>query len=461
MTEESPDSKTKIPLVAIVGRPNVGKSTLFNRLVGMRRSIVGDEPGITRDRIYGYVSWNNQKCSVVDTGGIVTDEEAYIPTNILKQAEAAIGEADALIWVVDIREGITPGDEDLAHLIRQTGKRVIVACNKADTARIEFEAGNFYRFGFSAVHAVSAEHGNGVAEMLNELFSGFDLNSKHAPDEETTQHVREIKLAIVGRPNVGKSSLLNKLANEDRVIVAPQAGTTRDAVDTTITREMQTFRLIDTAGIRRQGKTFEMTEKLSVMMARRSLERADVAIVMVDATQGVVALDATIAGYAHQAGCSIIVAVNKWDAVPEKKTGSVAEFTREVHDKMKFLEWAPVITLSALKGQRVESLLVTARHAAEARRVRIPTSELNDFFARAIAPPRGGKVVAAVKSGKRKIRINYVTQVGICPPTFVLFTRGGKGKMHFSYLRYLQNRLREEYDFFATPLRIIEEARAS
>ncbi|MGH9915880.1 MAG: ribosome biogenesis GTPase Der, partial [Pyrinomonadaceae bacterium] len=440
MTEGSSDSKTKIPLVAIIGRPNVGKSTLFNRLVGERRSIVGDEPGITRDRIYGYVEWNDSKCSVVDTGGIVPDEDALIPANIFKQATQAIAEAEALIWVVDVRAGITPLDEDLARLIRQTGKRVIIACNKADTTRVELEAGSFYRFGFPSIHAISAEHGNGVAEMLNELFSGFDSDSKSELDEDDLEHLREIKLAIVGRPNVGKSSLLNKLANEDRVIVAPQAGTTRDAVDTTITRDGQIFRLIDTAGIRRKGKTFAMTEKLSVMMARRSLERADVAIVMVDATEGVVALDANIAGYAHEAGCSIILAVNKWDAVPEKKTGSVSEFTREVHDKMKFLEWAPVITLSALNGQRVDNLLVTARRAAEARKFRIPTSELNDFFERAIAPPRGGKVVAAVKSGKARVRVQYVTQVGVRPPTFVLFTRGGKGELHFSYLRYLQNR---------------------
>jgi GTP-binding protein len=266
-------------------------------------------------------------------------------------------------------------------------------------------------------------------------------------------------LAIVGRPNVGKSSLLNRLLGEERVIVSPVAGTTRDAVDTLLEAEGQQFRVIDTAGIRRKGKTEEMAEKLSVMMARRSLERADVAIVVVDAAEGVAALDANIAGYAHDAGCSIIIAVNKWDAVPDKETGTVSAFERSLRDKMKFLDWAPVVTMSALTGQRVERILPLALHANEARNRRIPTSQLNAFFERAVSQPRGGSAPAPVKGGVSRLQVKYMTQVGVRPPTFIIFTAGGKPGIHFSYERYLQNRLREEFDFFATPLRIIERHR--
>ncbi len=453
------EPRRALPLVAIVGRPNVGKSTLFNRMTGERRAIVGDEPGITRDRIYGESEWAGQRFKVVDTGGIVPDDDAVIPSNIFKQASAAIEQAEALVWVVDARLGVTSLDEELALLLRETGKRVVVAANKTDAARLEADAGEFFRFGFETVIPVSAEHGDGVADLLDVLVEIIKDESEGAGFDEVDDESdapRELRLAIVGRPNVGKSSLLNRLLGEERVIVSPLAGTTRDAVDTLLEVEGQQFRLIDTAGIRRKGKTDEMAEKLSVIMARKSLERADVAIVVIDAVEGVTALDATIAGYALESGCSIIIAVNKWDAVPDKKTGTPSEFERNLRDKMKFLDWAPVVFISALTGQRVERILPLALRANEARKRRIPTSQLNVFFERNVSQPRGGTAPAPVKGGFSRLHVQYMTQVGVRPPTFIVFTSGGKPGLHFSYERYLLNRLREEFDFFATPLRIIE-----
>jgi len=443
-------------LVAIVGRPNVGKSTLFNRLIGERRSIVGDQPGITRDRIYGEVEWAGSTFSLIDTGGMVPDDDAVIPANIFKQAGVAIDEAHVLIWVVDARTGITQLDEELAALLRSAGKHVLVAANKTDSSRQESESTEFYRFGFDDVFPISAEQGIGIGDLLDSVVELIKSGEEEAPEDETAE-TRELRLAIIGRPNVGKSSLLNRLLGEDRVIVSPVAGTTRDAIDTVLQTPERKFRLIDTAGIRRKGKTDEMAEKLSVIMARKSLERADVAIVLVDAVEGVTALDANIAGYALDAGCSIIIAVNKWDAIQDKETNTAAEFERSLRDKMKFLEWAPVITISALSGQRVDKILSLVLKADEARNRRIPTSQLNDFFERAIAQPRGGTAPSPAKGGFSRLKVQYLTQVSVRPPTFVVFTSGGKPGLHFSYERYLLNRLREEFDFFASPLRIIEK----
>ena len=452
-----------LPLVAVVGQPNVGKSTLFNRLIGQRRSIVGDEPGITRDRIYGEVEWTGKQFSIVDTGGIIPDDDAVIPANIFKQAGFAIDDAQAIIWVVDARLGLTPLDEELATLLRATGKRVLVAANKSEKARVEAEAAEFYRFGFEEVFPVSAEQGIGLGDLLDALVKDLKYEisqttqGSEISDLRSQTSDRELRLAIIGRPNVGKSSLLNRLIGEERVIVSPVAGTTRDSVDTLLTTPEQKFRLIDTAGIRRKGKTGEMAEKLSVVMAMKSLARADVAIVIIDAEEGPTALDAHIAGYAHDAGCSIIIACNKWDAVKNKETSTSAQFERKVREKMKFLDWAPVIMISALNGQRVENLLGLAVRANVERNRRIPTSQLNAFFEAAVSQPRGGSAPAPVKGGLSRLHVQYMTQVSVRPPTFVLFTSGGKSGLHFSYLRYLQNRLREEFDFFATPLRIIEK----
>jgi GTP-binding protein len=452
-------NRPALPLVAVVGQPNVGKSTLFNRLIGQRRSIVGDEPGITRDRIYGELEWSGERFSIVDTGGIVPDDDAIIPANIFKQAGFAIDDAQALIWVVDARQGLTPLDEELAKLLRATGKRVLVAANKSERTRVEAESAEFYRFGFEEVFPVSAEQGIGLGEMLDALVQGFDTSAQKDADETDGLPVakRELRLAIVGRPNVGKSSLLNTLIGEERVIVSPVAGTTRDAIDSVLETPEQIFRIVDTAGIRRKGKTGEMAEKLSVVMAMKSLQRADVAIVIVDAEEGVTALDAHIAGYAYDAGCAIIIACNKWDAVKNKETSTSAQFERKVREKMKFLDWAPVIMISALTSQRVKNLLPLAIRANEARNRRISTSQLNAFFEAAVSQPRGGSAPAPVKGGVSRLHVQYMTQVAVRPPTFVVFTSGGKAGLHFSYERYLQNRLREEFDFFATPLRIIQK----
>jgi GTP-binding protein len=457
-----------VQIVAIVGRPNVGKSTLFNRIIGERRAIVGDEPGITRDRIYGEAEWNGRRFALVDTGGIVPDDEAVIPANIFKQAGVAIDEAVALIWVVDARQGVTPLDEELASLLRETGKRVLLAANKVDAARLEDEASDFHRFGFADVFPISAEHGNGIGEVLDALAES--LGTRGHRDAETRGSSptvregsdageapalpREIKLAIVGRPNVGKSSLLNRLLGEERAIVSPVAGTTRDSVDTLLKTDAQTFRIIDTAGIRRKGKPTAMAEKLSVVMARKSLDRADVAIVLLDADEGVTALDATIAGYAVESGCSIILALNKWDLLADKDSSAGAKFERKLRDQMKFLSWAPVVTTSALTGQRVQKVLPLAVRANAARSLRIPTSRLNEFFEREVRQ-KSGVTPAKTFRGSR-LHVQYITQTGVRPPTLVVFTAGGKAGLHFSFLRHLENRLREQFDFYGTPIKIVE-----
>jgi GTP-binding protein len=442
-TESQTESESVLPTVVILGRPNVGKSTLFNKLTGTRRAIVGDEPGITRDRIYGRAEWRNREFRLVDTGGIIPDERELIPANILRQARAALEEASLIVMVTDARAGITPLDEELAVLARSMHKPVFVAANKVDSAKQEADAAEFERWGFDQVFPVSAEHGNGVAELLDAMLDLLPAPSTR--DEKPT----EIRLSIVGRPNVGKSSLVNRLTGEERVIVSPIPGTTRDAVDTEIEYEDSRFRLIDTAGIRRRGKTDLMAEKLSVIMAQRHLEQSDVAILLIDAVEGPTHLDATIGGYAHEAGASLIIAVNKWDAV-EKDTYTTNEYEKRIREMMKFADYAPIIFISAKTGQRVTKLFEVARQAYEARRKRIPTSELNRFFERYLEQPR------ATTKSRYPMRVLYITQPSTSPPTFVVFTssRSPRARLHFSYERYLVNRLREEYGFFATPIRI-------
>lgn len=440
-----------LPLVAIIGRPNVGKSTLFNRLTESRKSIVGDEPGITRDRIYGEVEWKTKKFELVDTGGIVPDDEAIIPANIFKQASFAIEQAQAIIWVLDARAGAIPLDEEIGVFLRNIGKPVFIAANKSETRAIEEDAAEFYKFGFGMI-PVSAEHGNGVGDLLDEVFACLEFE-----EETEEEQTGEIKLAIIGRPNVGKSSLLNKILGEERVIVSPIAGTTRDSIDTNLTVDGQKFTLIDTAGIRRKGKTTEMAEKLSVIMAKKALERADVAIMVIDAVEGVTNLDANIAGYALDSGCSIILAVNKWDALEAKETNTIYEFERELRRNMKFLDWSPMITISALNGQRIEKILPLVAKANEARNTRIQTSVLNRFFEDNVLQPKGGTAPAPVKGGFSRLKVQFITQGGIRPPLFILFTSGGsKAGLHFSYLRYIENRLREQFEFFATPIKLVE-----
>ena len=444
------DNDMKQPLVAIIGRPNVGKSTLFNRLTGSRKAIVGDEPGITRDRMFGEVDWKAKTFRLVDTGGIVPDDEAIIPSNIFKQASFAIDESSVIIWVLDSRAGVTPLDEELGVLLRNTGKPVIIAANKVESRTVENEAVEFYQFGFE-MSPISAEHGTGIGDLLDMVFEHLEFE-----DEIEEEASAEIKLAIIGRPNVGKSSLLNQILGEERVIVSPIAGTTRDAIDTHLTVDGQDYVLIDTAGIRRKGKTTEMAEKLSVIMAKKSLERADVAILVIDAVEGVTNLDANIAGYAVDSGCSVIIAVNKWDAVEEKETNTIYEFERSLRMAMKFLDWAPIVTISALTGQRVTRILPLVKEANEARNMRIQTSRLNRFFENAISQPKGGGAPAPVKGGVSRLKVQFLTQAGLRPPLFILFTSGGRGGLHFSYLRYVENQLRDEFGFFATPIRLVE-----
>lgn len=440
------------PLVTIIGRPNVGKSTLFNRLTGSRRSIVGDEPGITRDRIYGEVEWRTKTFRLVDTGGIVPDDEAIIPANIFKQASNAIEESRAIIWVVDARAGITPLDEEISVLLRSTGKPIFIAANKCESKKVEEEAAEFHGFGYSMV-PVSAEHGTGVGDLLEAVFEVLDFEEEELQESPPD----EINLAIIGRPNVGKSSLLNQILGEERVIVSPIAGTTRDSVDTHLEVDGKKFTIIDTAGIRRKGKTTEMAEKLSVVMARKALERADVAVMVIDAIEGVTSLDANIAGYAVDSGCSVILVVNKWDALPEKETNTVYEMERSIRRQMKFLEWAPIVTISALTGQRVQNILPLVVRANEARNIRIQTSRLNRFFEESISQPKGGGAPAPVKGGVSRLKVQFLSQGGTRPPLFILFTSGGsKAGLHFSYLRYVENRMREAFDFFATPIRLKE-----
>lgn len=440
----------ELPTVVILGRPNVGKSTLFNRLTGTRRSIVGDEPGITRDRIYGRVEWLNREFRLVDTGGIIPDDKELIPANILTQARAALDEASLIMLVVDARAGITPLDEELAELARSTRKPVFVAANKVDSKKLESDAMEFSQWGFDEVFPVAAEHGNGIGDMLDAMMDV--LPAPIATDEKK----EELTLAIVGRPNVGKSSLVNRLTGEERVIVSPIPGTTRDAIDTEIEYESTLFKLIDTAGIRRKGKTELMAEKLSVIMARKHLERAQVAVLMIDAVEGPTANDATIGGYAHEAGASLIIAVNKWDAV-EKDMYTTKQYETRIREMMKFASYAPIVFISAKSGQRVTKLLELARQAYEARRQRVPTSELNRFFERNLEQPK------ATTNSKYPLRVLYITQASTNPPTFVLFTtsRSPKAKLHFSYERYVENRLREEFGFFASPIRIKQRRKPS
>lgn len=426
-----------LPRIAILGRPNVGKSTLFNRICGRRRALAGKEPGMTRDRLYCSAEWQGKHFELIDTGGLALDERDVIATGIFNQARAAIEESAQLILVVDARQGATPLDEELASLLRRGGKPLALAVNKIDSNQSEALIADFHRLGIPRLFAISAEHGRGVDELLDDVTRGF---SPAAPSRQTAQ---SINIAIIGRPNVGKSTLLNRLLGHERSIVTDLPGTTRDAVDAEVRFHGQTVRLIDTAGIRRKGKTRLMAEKLSVVQARKHLERADVALLLLDAEEGVTALDTHIGGYAHESGRSVILVVNKWDAV-EKDTATLAEYTRTIRSRMKYLDYAPVIFISALKGQRMARLLETVSEVAAARNERVPTAEMNRFvesldFDRAPSP-----------AGK-PLRLYYITQAATAPPVFVAFTNR-QGPLYFSVERYLKNRIRERFGFAGTPI---------
>jgi GTPase len=465
------------PTVAIVGRPNVGKSTLFNRLVGSRRAIVGDEPGITRDRLYGEAEWRGRHLRIVDTGGILPDDKEFIPAEIFRQAKVALKEADAVIMVVDGRTELTAPDLELARVLIRGGKPVFLAVNKADTEKQANIADQFHGLGLRQIFPVSAEHGRGVDDLLDAVLEALPpqeekITTGGAENTEESQdtHPSETKVAIIGHPNVGKSTLLNRLTGSGRAIVSPVPGTTRDAVDEIVERDGQRFRFIDTAGIRRKGKTHLMAEKLSVVMARKHLEAADIALLVIDATEGVSQLDAAIAGYAHESGRSMIIIVNKWDlwseadtAIPQDKprTGASAPHKRMPADReayeqrlryeLKFLSYAPVLFVSAATGAGTQKIFPTLETVAAERRKRVGTGEMNRFlkhvdFDRASVPLAG------------RIKIYYMTQASVSPPTFVLFT-DRKVKLHFSYQRFLENQIREAFGFVGTPIWIKNRAR--
>ena len=450
---------SKLPSIVIVGRPNVGKSTLFNRLTGTRRSIVTNEPGITRDRIYGTANWEGRAFEVVDTGGIVPEEKAGIPGEILRQAHRAIENATRVVQVVDGRAGALPLDAELAQLLRRAGKPPVIAVNKVDSPKQAELAAQFYELG-NEVFPVSAEHGFGVDALLDAL-------TQNLPRGEAIEAEPDVNIAIIGRPNVGKSTLLNHLVGEERSIVSAEPGTTRDTVDTVVQRHGKSYRFLDTAGIRRKGKTKLIAEKLSVIMARRHLERADVAVLVADASVGVTSHDATIASYAEQSGRSVIIVMNKWDlalkaaqekaereAKPGGKPASVdpgkllADYERIVREKFKFLSYAPIVFLSALTGQRVEKLFALIDRVVQARQRRISTGELNRWL-KSVDLERG------TSPASRKVKIYYVTQATSAPPTFVLFTNQLM-PLHFSYQRFLENQLRAAFDFTGTPIRFTQ-----
>jgi GTP-binding protein len=539
------------PLLAVVGRPNVGKSTLFNRLVGSRRAIVGDEPGITRDRLYGLAHWRGHDFRVADTGGIMPAEKDLILAEIFRQARVALEEAAIVVMVVDGRSELAAPDLELARLLRKSGKPLFLAVNKVDSAKQESAAEDFHRLGIRDIFPVSAEHGRGVDELLdaaidtlrqNNLLPAEDslrLGSGQAPSSAGSSHrapdrkaespparkwreeggtipgsraaddelrgrhdlvagdcgpatnawgpgvagreptsnqqpavdegrAAEIKVAIIGHPNVGKSTLLNRLAGTERAIVSPVPGTTRDAVDELVRRDGSAFRFIDTAGIRRKGKTHLMAEKLSVVMARKHLEAADIALLVIDATQGVSALDAAIAGYAHESGKSVIILVNKWDLVvsgqkqpvsqsraariqEHKRPGDRAAYEQRLRYALKFLNYAPVLFISAALGKGTDEILPALEEVAAERRKRITTGEMNRFlkhidFERAAVPVR------------QRVRILYMTQAAVAPPTFVLFT-DRQVKLHFSYQRFLENQIRRAFGFVGAPIWIKVRAR--
>jgi GTP-binding protein len=426
------------PLIAIIGRPNVGKSTLFNRLVGQRRSIVTDEPGITRDRIYGTTAWNGRSFEVVDTGGIDPDEESEIPQRIFEQARIAMDQASLIFFVLDGRSAITASDQELARLLRKIHKPIFVIVNKVDSAKQIPDVAEFHCLGFEHVFPVSSEHGRGITELLDEV--AIQLPAPQVSDDVGPA---EINVAIIGRPNVGKSTLLNRLVGQERSLVSPTAGTTRDAVDSVVQHGDTTIRFVDTAGIRRKGRTELKAEKLSVVMARRHMERSDVAILVLDGTEGVTALDAHIGGYAHDAGRSVIILVNKWDVV-EKSASITAEFESEIRERLKFLSFAPILFVSAKTGQRVQRIFAAIEDVYRSRFTRVSTAELNEFLRQEVLS-RGGL--------PSEVKIKYITQVKTNPPVFVMFSNK-KHKLHFSFERFIENRIREKFPFTGTPILI-------
>ncbi|MDQ0193006.1 ribosome biogenesis GTPase Der [Paenibacillus wynnii] len=428
------------PVVAIVGRPNVGKSTIFNRLIGERVAIVEDKPGITRDRIYGITDWNGKSFSVIDTGGIEIDGDDTILKSIRAQAELAIEEADVIVFMCDAKSGLTNSDEEVAQLLFRSGKPIVLAINKVDNMKRTDEIYEFYSLGFGDPIGVSGSHGTGLGDLLDAVTERLPELTEDEYDEDV------IRVALIGRPNVGKSSLVNAILGEDRVIVSEVAGTTRDAIDTPFEKDGQRYVLIDTAGMRKRGKVYESVEKYSVMRAMRAIERADVVLVVINGEEGIIDQDKHIAGYSHEAGKAAIFVVNKWDVI-EKDDKTMQNFEKNIRDHFLFMSYAPVVFLSALTKQRLQKLLPVVQHVAQQHSLRITTHLVNDVVSDAVAinPPPTDK--------GRRLRINYVTQVAVKPPTIVVFVND-PSLMHFSYERYLENKIRAAFNFEGTPIRI-------
>ncbi|MHA6251087.1 ribosome biogenesis GTPase Der [Oceanobacillus sp. CAU 1775] len=434
----------KKSVVAIVGRPNVGKSTIFNRLVGERVSIVEDIPGVTRDRIYSSAKWLNEEFNLIDTGGIEIGDEPLLK-QMRQQAEIAIDEADVIIFVVNAREGITSADEEVGKLLFKSNKPVILAVNKMDNPEMKETIYEYYSLGFGEPYPISGSHGLGIGNLLDEVVSHFPEQEQVDEDDET------IYFSLIGRPNVGKSSLVNALLNEERVIVSDIAGTTRDAVDTHLHKEDQDFVIIDTAGMRKKGKVYETTEKYSVLRALKAIERSDVVLVLIDAETGIIEQDKRIAGYAHEAGRAIVIVVNKWDTI-ESNEKAMKEFEEKIRAHFLFLDYAPIVFLSAKTKKRLHTLIPVIKVVSENHAKRIPTNVLNDVIMDAIAM----NPTPTLKG--QRLKVLYSTQVSVKPPSFAVFVNDPE-LMHFSYKRFLENKIRDAFGFVGTPIKIFVRKR--
>lgn len=435
-----------LPVIAIVGRPNVGKSTLFNKLVGKRLSIVEDTPGVTRDRIYAQCEWRGKMVRLVDTGGIEPYSGDIILSQMKRQAQLAIDSADAIIFVTDIRSGVTANDMEIASMLLKSGKPISLCVNKCDSVGdVPPDFYEFYNLGLGDPIAVSSVHGHGTGELLDECYEHIDFEGREEYDDEY------IKVAVIGKPNAGKSSLINRLAGEEKVIVSDIAGTTRDATDTVIENEHGKYVFIDTAGIRRHSKVEENIERYSVLRAYMAVDRSDVCVIMIDAQVGFTQQDSKVAGYAHEQGKGCIIAVNKWDAV-DKETGTLEKFRKGLENDLSFMSYAPIVFISALTGQRVEGLYDIIKDVNEQNSMRISTGKLNDILAYATA-----QVQPPTDKGRR-LKIYYMTQPSTKPPTFVCFVNDAE-LFHFSYQRYIENKIRETFGLKGTPIRMIVRER--
>ncbi len=430
------------PIVAIIGKPNVGKSTFFNYLVGSRVSIVQDTPGVTRDRIYADTNWRGRNFTLIDTAGIEPDSEDIILSQMREQANLAISMADVIIFLTDIRQGITAADQEIAVMLKKSGKPIVLVCNKADNfEKDREEIYEFYNLGLGEPYPISASNAIGIGDVLDKIYESFPEKTQDEDEEDI------IKVAVIGKPNVGKSSLINKILGENRTIVSDIAGTTRDAIDSRFENEKGKYILIDTAGIRKKSKVKESIEKFSIMRTLLAIERADVCLMMIDALEGVTDQDAKIAGEAHEAGKGIIIVVNKWDEY-EKETGTLEKYKKEIYNKLSYLSYAPILFISAKTGQRVNKLFDMINHVNEQNSMRVTTSVLNQVINEAIA------IVQPPTDKGKRLKIFYGTQASTKPPTFVIFVNN-KELFHFSYERYLINQIRKEFGLEGTPVRII------